>query len=715
MHHLKKKFLGVIFAAVLSALFIPISSWAAGYIITSIANSQNGGRPVIDNGQVVWGADDASGVSQIFFYDIARGGDPTQLTHNTHDSFVPSISNGQVVFWDSNNGQIFFYDTKKGGAPIQIPRSGDFSIWPSISNGQVVWWGDDINNIYQIFFYDTNKGGSPIPIHNSQNSGSPSISSGQVIWVGDNANGVSQIFFYDIARGGDPIQLTNGSYGSFFPSISNGQVVWYQYDDNYVSQIFFCDTAKGATPVQLTNGSQDSADPSINNGQIVWDGYDADGVEQIFLATPTPLEMLDGAEFSVGKELTYVVASGGRPVTGVAADGITRLLLRVQTEAPGSVEFSLPDANAMNQQGQIKDIGQASGGVDLVKNTVSTSQGDMAFAVYQAPDNFVRQGFESGDGVISERTVKLHVKFTPSGGGASSFELDQDIRVLRPPVLLVHGLWSSPGDCWTNFSANLKTKISGIYVDFADYSATNASSLATNKLVVSAALKALRAKFKQEKVAMIRADVICHSMGGDLARICTAGSRWPGEPNYLSNNNFWAGPINRLITIDTPHYGSFMADAAVDRLQNLSPMNQAVLINLFSLAQRPLTKGAIDDLTTYSSGITSLKSVTARPAACHTVVGDYIVPGGNIDNIANDHLKLVHQILRFYGADTRPYIINGHSDLVVETSSQQSGLSGSATNTHPYDHIAAPDQSLDEVVGLLNANPNGDGFAQGYQ
>ena len=57
-------------------------------------------------------------------------------------------------------------------------------------------------------------------------------------------------------------------------------------------------------------------------------------------------------------------------------------------------------------------------------------------------------------------------------------------------------------------------------------------------------------------VAAVKADIVAHSMGGDVSRTMFL------LPNFLSNPTFptfGAGPINKLITIATPHLGTPVA------------------------------------------------------------------------------------------------------------------------------------------------------------
>lgn len=97
---------------------------------------------------------------------------------------------------------------------------------------------------------------------------------------------------------------------------------------------------------------------------------------------------------------------------------------------------------------------------------------------------------------------------------------------------------------------------------------------------VGRALKAQRDK----GFAVTQADVMGHSMGGILTRLCIA------MPTYKRPENFGQGDVRRLLTLDTPHSGSTFpnlvtalhrlkptaADAAVRSITGFNPAGGAI-------------------------------------------------------------------------------------------------------------------------------------------
>jgi triacylglycerol esterase/lipase EstA (alpha/beta hydrolase family) len=63
-------------------------------------------------------------------------------------------------------------------------------------------------------------------------------------------------------------------------------------------------------------------------------------------------------------------------------------------------------------------------------------------------------------------------------------------------------------------------------------------------------------------VAAVQADVVAHSMGGDIVRTMVSLSNCtqpPGGPCFQSSDTYGQGPIHKLITIGTPHQGTPLA------------------------------------------------------------------------------------------------------------------------------------------------------------
>jgi pimeloyl-ACP methyl ester carboxylesterase len=261
----------------------------------------------------------------------------------------------------------------------------------------------------------------------------------------------------------------------------------------------------------------------------------------------------------------------------------------------------------------------------------------MAFAVYRATIDFARPtssgGYKSGSCITSIpagteivgasvtddqsacRTVTIAIRqtngFNFTTGPSQGININLPVFILRPPVVLIHGLWADPSD-WKNFSP-VYSSITGMDSRFGiqlaayndepagpilsstpDYSSlpggkgrdillnarANSLGFQYNASNVLKQMIQMVGDFKQGQnpvnvvVAAVQSDVVAHSMGGNIARIMPLITSPVSiiELNTVDffTNTFEQGSIHKLITIDTPHRGSVLAT------QLLSSQNRCV-------------------------------------------------------------------------------------------------------------------------------------------
>lgn len=140
--------------------------------------------------------------------------------------------------------------------------------------------------------------------------------------------------------------------------------------------------------------------------------------------------------------------------------------------------------------------------------------------------------------------VVIKVKFK-NGGSAS---VAKNIGVSRPGVIILHGL----GDSSATFQPLKKYLVnSGQFISSQiltkDYSATHTSSFYANthqKQVVRDGLFELSDSLFAVGIASTKYDMVGHSMGGILERLYT---------QEIDNKH-----TNKIITLNTPHYGSVL-------------------------------------------------------------------------------------------------------------------------------------------------------------
>jgi pimeloyl-ACP methyl ester carboxylesterase len=672
-------------------------------------------EPQVGDGGVAWVHWDwqAGAFQQIFFYD---GNAVRQITSDPAYKNTPQVSGGQIVWTGRSTSldsqEIYLYD---GQQVRRLTQNAYPDLAPQISDGQIVWQGWDGQD-YEIYLFDGNQ--VRALTDNAYYDGAAQIDQGQVVWIGYDGRDY-EIFLY---ADGKTTQLTDNDTMDSGSQVRGGQVAWTGYPRNS-AEIFFYDGEKN---IQVTDNALTDYRPSIDSGQIAWQGHDGHDYE-IFLAPSQAIEVLDGAEFSAGDEVSddpeKLVSLEGTPMKGAVADGVTRLLLRADVSGPCRMSVAVDGVSGEKEDGILRSIDGLQEGSSITVDSAATSRGEKVFCVYQAPEDFVRLSHAEEDKRASERALSLKVRME-SFDGALLQESTIDLRVVRPPVVLVHGLWDGP-ETWVDIAGSMTASVPGLKIIRVDYEKTNARSLKANeewinKYIVDGDEKivSVRRLLRDDGIAMAQADVIGHSMGGLLARIY-AGS--DDEEFYYRKNNFYRGDIHKLFTLDSPHRGSFLADVATDQiLKGPDSWQRGIAFFLFqTVLKRPIDQGAVEDLTTASRALAQMNAAKTDVLA-HSLAGSYDVSGGDLDVIETADLRRLHKVLNFLGYDTRPYIVDDESDLVVSLASQAGRDDIAGVDVFSgLDHLSVLTfvkgaMVSDKVVELLNASADGSEFKRGF-
>ena len=136
------------------------------------------------------------------------------------------------------------------------------------------------------------------------------------------------------------------------------------------------------------------------------------------------------------------LSEDGRTVERAAADGVTQLLVRSRVSGPGEVEFCLDEgatAPADGGFGPVGIVGEPLRADCAVIDVELVDDEFYAFSVYTVPDDF-----EDGSGAYAsegERDIQFKATFTAESGTTS--ETTREFKIARPPVFLIHGLWST--------------------------------------------------------------------------------------------------------------------------------------------------------------------------------------------------------------------------------------------------------------------------------
>ncbi len=340
---------------------------------------------------------------------------------------------------------------------------------------------------------------------------------------------------------------------------------------------------------------------------------------QLTLLDPVP-SLLNGSAVTTN---VNVLASKGRIVEGTAADAASELVLRVPANSVGE-QFTITVINDQGQQStsSIEDGGLGAIGTtsftssQLTVTAVSTASGPMAFAIYGSPLDFPRP--EGQDVNSSDRFISLQVLALDTGLSSQT-----SVTLLRPPLVLIHGLWASPSS-WSDFTplitdprwvinkADYSKVIGGQIKSYSppvpswakgNIATTPASALgfAYNAPTVLSQINGFITSFKNGTnpanvaVAGVQADIVAHSMGGDITRTM------PTISKFYSPTTFALGFVHKVITIGTPHWGSPLATML------LNNNNECVRGVLTQSGSPSFTSVTFQNGTTTTGGVADLR------------------------------------------------------------------------------------------------------------
>jgi pimeloyl-ACP methyl ester carboxylesterase len=395
------------------------------------------------------------------------------------------------------------------------------------------------------------------------------------------------------------------------------------------------------------------------------------------------------------------LATLGRTVTGLDADGVTEVVVRIpMTTVNSTVTLTVMTDPADNlnadsactlsalqastsppQDGGLEATGQLIPAFEssVTVAAVDTVDGPMAFAVYSAPADFARPG-NTYDAALKDKFVCV----STSDGRYLS------VNVYRPPVFLIHGIWGGPDD-WNTFSA-LKSDHRFDTLP-ADYHQTAGDSVSANEPGVLAQLREWLWSYELTyNIAAIQADVVGHSMGGLIARDIEA------DLSTHSSENRLQGVIHKLITIDTPHTGSQFAT----RLADFPPCWAA-----FDYANHPVA-GGVFDLMPGSALLTSLNSASLQVTHAHAIVGTANTNQQGAVLNSSDGKEIEFWCPTILSGCFGSVFNGDASDLVVSESSQQHGFATTGVTQSPNTiHVVISDLfplGPDALDGVLSGS-----------
>jgi uncharacterized repeat protein (TIGR01451 family) len=303
--------------------------------------------------------------------------------------------------------------------------------------------------------------------------------------------------------------------------------------------------------------------------------------------------------------------SGGTARVGAAADGASRLALRVmlkgaETNSFPNLHFAIGGTNQI-ADGLLRPITTSNWAADVPASIGSAGATNWAVGLYQSPADFdiasqpIRVVLLNGTNVIASQSLLLR----------------------RPPVVLVHDQWSSPDEFGVLYGALADA---GLDVAFADYTFTSGGSFSTNVPGLYETVADAIGVVHQAGFAGSRVDLVGHGAGGILARL-------HAQRHSSQGVNYGLGDVHKLITIGSPHGGSWLASVVATLQTNNPPAYANLRSAILSASQASgyvpaidLSGGALGDESYGSAALADLQGVAVPSHAIATTGGTVASP-----------------------------------------------------------------------------------------
>jgi pimeloyl-ACP methyl ester carboxylesterase len=285
------------------------------------------------------------------------------------------------------------------------------------------------------------------------------------------------------------------------------------------------------------------------------------------------------------------------------------------------------------------------------------------------------------------------------------------INIVLPPTTVLHGIWGDgrpkvagkDNDNYTWKGFNLGQHYTILPVDYSDKNA-NAFDDSDIILKLTTAITDALDDVSDRKIAVQKVDVVAHSMGGLVVRSFCAKN-----PDACKNS------IRKLITIDTPHEGSPLAQFLLDLALGtpLTPpvpsLCAKVILPQFNDMGMYYDKGAVSALRPSSLELNVGLGGEPRDLWAHPIIG--LTPDGlgGYDKIADLWRGVQHLCERTYDRSDRPDLVplfgDDRSDRIVSSRSQGAFFT-KTTHVEGVDHLSVNGSSevVEKVRGLLEAD-----------
>lgn len=381
---------------------------------------------------------------------------------------------------------------------------------------------------------------------------------------------------------------------------------------------------------------------------------------------------------------------------GVAADGITRLVVILQSDK--ALTISLP----LSKDGSLSTLdnqGARSNSDLTISPTLNSDNKKYIVFVYYAPDSY-------GPGPLTINGRDIKITTVPIDNPSAKYDIV--LKVNTPPVVLMHGMWSN-SQVWV--TGQLRQYLISIkhfpYVVTPNYNNIETFIYSNNPSQLSDGVKSLYnfvpgaiKAYNKNLIAATQVDVVGHSLGGLITR------SFIQSPSYKAQKNYLKGYVHKLITLGTPHLGSpvakFLWDHKDTNIWAAEVLGEIVLKvpalitvrEALALAGKPL--GSCHEA--FVPGSDALRALTNTPVKCFAITGDYAPDDNSGYYELNTLIHLIDPV-----TPSLDNLFNDRHDLIVAETSQKGGLSSGFTATYPTTvHSAILKTTVNTETNSLN-------------
>ncbi len=480
--------------------------------------------------------------------------------------------------------------------------------------------------------------------------------------------------------GGSPMDLYSSDSGALTGSFRTGLPAAGLTDWQRISA-----PIEAAGPVEVIFSIRDGSDGLVDSTVLI----EQLDLKAVRLEAPARISGTGNRGGDVPSALECIFQGG--IVQGAVADGVTPInVIFFNLSGPGTATYSFAGGQAP-QDGGFDQVGGDQRLESVTVQSVLGSNGWESVAQYLVPEEFNRGGDEG----LGNRIVNLRIDFIPDDPDEPPVGATLPFNLLRPALILMHGLWSSA----TTWDGSPLLNDARLRIHPGDYRPTHAARFSTNTTQPAKPIREACQSLRADGIAATQFDYVGHSMGGIVGR------------NF---DNLVPDLINKFISLNTPHTGSPLGNLVVSVRDNViaNLFFEQKILDWLRENEKAIDEGALDDLSVGSAAINSIAATTVPSHALVGIGGSDLV--GDALAQAPGQVGVLFKILNFLD-DTTDLFAGIQHDFIVGRSSQEGGIASSAFSV--FDglesiHTSAPSSPAyaARIVELLNSDATGASF-----